>query len=102
MRGSRASLSSPPIGQSLRVTGASEFTTSDGVVIRFACSGAGPPLYLCHGGPLGDRRDLSAQVAVLQDRFTLVSHGYRGSGASSIAPASTYDFEHLADDLDEL
>jgi proline iminopeptidase len=64
--------------------------------------GTGPPLYLCHGGPLGDRRGMAAQVAVLQDRFTLVSHDYRGSGASSTAPASTYDFEHLADDLDEL
>jgi proline iminopeptidase len=86
----------------VRVREASEFTTSDGVVIRFACLGAGPPLYLCHGGPLGDRRGLTAQIAALQDRFTLVSHDYRGSGASSTAPASTYDFEHLADDLDEL
>jgi pimeloyl-ACP methyl ester carboxylesterase len=43
-----------------------------------------------------------AQIAALQDRFTLVSHDYRGSGASSTASASTYDFEHLADDLDEL
>lgn len=80
----------------------SEFTTSDGVAIRFACSGTGPPLYLCHGGPIGDRRGLAAQVAALHDRFTLVSHDYRGSGASSTAAASTYDFEHLADDLDEL
>ena len=76
--------------------------TSDGVVIRFACVGAGRPLYLCHGGPMGDRRGLAAQVGALQDRFTLVSHDYRGSGASSTAPSSTYDFEHLADDLDEL
>jgi pimeloyl-ACP methyl ester carboxylesterase len=51
---------------------------------------------------MGDRRGLAAQVAALRDRFTLVSHDYRGSGASATAPASTYDFEHLADDLDEL
>ena len=80
----------------------SEFTTSDGVVIRFACLGAGPPLYLCQGGPLGDRRGLLAQIAPVQDRYTLVSHDYRGTGASSTAPASTYRFEQLADDLDEL
>ena len=86
----------------MRVPQVSEFTTSDGVAIRFACSGTGPPLYLCHGGPLGDRRGLAAQVSALHDRFTLVSHDYRGSGASSSATASTYDFEHLADDLDAL
>ena len=80
----------------------SEFMTSDGVAISFACLGTGPPLYLCHGGPIGDRRGLVAQVAALQDRYTLVSHDYRGSGASSTANASTYDFEHLADDLDQL
>lgn len=91
-----------PNGQSACVREASEFTTSDGVAIRFACLGTGPPLYLCQGGPLGDRRGLAAQIAAVQDRFTLVSHDYRGSGASSTAPASTYDFEHLADDLDEL
>jgi pimeloyl-ACP methyl ester carboxylesterase len=89
-------------GQSVRVPETSEFTTSDGVVIRFACLGTGRPLYLCHGGPLGDRRGMAAQVAALRDRFTLVSYDYRGSGASSTAPSSTYDFEHLADDLDEL
>jgi pimeloyl-ACP methyl ester carboxylesterase len=89
-------------GQSVRVPETSEFTTSDGVVIRFAYLGTGAPLYLCHGGPLGDRRGMAAQVAPLRDRFTLVSYDYRGSGASSTAPTSTYDFEHLADDLDEL
>jgi proline iminopeptidase len=57
---------------------------------------------LCHGGPIGDRRGLVAEVAALPDRFTLVSHDYRGSDASSTAAASTYDFVHLADDLDEL
>ena len=45
---------------------------------------------------------MAAQVSALRDRFTLVSYDYRGSGASSTAHASTYDFEHLADDLDEL
>jgi proline iminopeptidase len=89
-------------GQSACVPETSEFATSDGVAIRFACLGTGRPLYLCHGGPMGDRRDMAAQVAALQDRFMVVSHDYRGSGASSNAPASTYDFEHLADDLDEL
>jgi proline iminopeptidase len=81
---------------------ASQFTTSDGVVIGFEWRGTGDPLYLCHGGPLGHRRGLADEVAALQDDFTLVSHDYRGSGASSTAPTSTYDFEHIADDLDEL
>ena len=80
----------------------SEFTTSDGVVIRFTSSGTGDPLYLCHGGPLGDRQELAGEIMALRDHFTLVSHDYRGSGESSTAPSSTYDFEHLADDLDAL
>jgi pimeloyl-ACP methyl ester carboxylesterase len=68
-----------PNGQSVRVPETSEFTTSDGVVIRFACLGTGRPLYLCHGGPLGDRRGMAAQVAALRDRFTLLSYDYRGA-----------------------
>jgi pimeloyl-ACP methyl ester carboxylesterase len=76
--------------------------TSDGVAIHFVRFGSGRPVYLCHGGPLADYHGLAGQVAPLHDRFTLVSHDYRGSAASSNAPESTYDFEHRADDLDEL
>src|SRR5436190_17316026 len=72
-----------PSGQSGRMPPVSEFTTSDGVAISFACVGTGPPLYLCHGGPIGDRHGLVAQVAALAGRHMLVSHDYRGSGASS-------------------
>jgi len=89
-------------GHSACVRETSEFTTSDGVAIRYACFGSGRPLYLCHGGPLADYGGLAGKIAPLRDRFTLVSHDYRGSGASATAPESTYDFEHRADDLDEL
>jgi pimeloyl-ACP methyl ester carboxylesterase len=51
---------------------------------------------------LGDRRGLEGQAEALGDRFTMVSHDYRGSGASAAAPTSSYDFEHLADDVDQL
>src|SRR5260221_12322015 len=82
--------------------GASEFTTGDGVAIRYSCSGKGPRVYLCQGGPLGDSSGIAAELSPLADEFTLVAHDYRGSGASERAAPDTYDFEHLADDLDQL
>jgi pimeloyl-ACP methyl ester carboxylesterase len=45
---------------------------------------------------------LAHDIADLQDQFTLVFHDYRGSGSSAVAPRETYDFEHLADDLEQL
>jgi proline iminopeptidase len=80
----------------------SEFTTADGVTLRFWCHGSGPPLYVCHGGPRGDHSYLAREIAPLGDEVTLVFHDYRGSGASDRAAPDSYTFAQLADDIDEL
>jgi pimeloyl-ACP methyl ester carboxylesterase len=82
--------------------GGSEFMTTDGVAIRFACRGTGRRVYVCHGGPLGTYAALADDLAALEGEFTLVFHDYRGSGTSASAVVDTYDFSHLADDLDQL
>ena len=78
------------------------FLTSDGVALAFERRGRGPRIYACHGGPANDFRYLAEDLAALEDAFELVDCDYRGSGRSAPAPADTYRFERLADDLDEL
>lgn len=78
------------------------FTTSDGVEIRYERRGAGRPVYVCHGGPSAVCDTLVGDLARLERSFTLVFYDYRGSGRSASAPANTYRFDRLADDLDEL
>lgn len=78
------------------------FRTSDGVEIRYELRGAGPPVFVCHGGPNNICDTLIADLAPLEDHCTLVFHDYRGSGRSAAAPVDTYRFDQLADDLDEL
>jgi len=78
------------------------FTTSDGIDIRYEVRGKGPPVYVCQGGPSNICDTLIAELTPLENRHRLVFHDYRGSGQSAAAPADTYRFERLADDLDEL
>jgi pimeloyl-ACP methyl ester carboxylesterase len=78
------------------------FLTSDGVRLFYERVGAGPRLYACIGGPNNDHRYLAEDLSPLADEFELVHHDYRGCGQSASAPAETYTFERLADDLDEL
>lgn len=78
------------------------FQTSDGIEIRYECRGAGPALFVCQGGPNNVCDTLIADLAPLTNTYTLIFHDYRGSGQSATAPAATYRFERLADDLDEL
>ncbi len=78
------------------------FATSDGIEIRFETRGAGPVVYVFHGGPSNVCDTLIADLARLEDSFTLVFHDYRGSGRSAAAPAATYRFDRVADDVDEL
>jgi pimeloyl-ACP methyl ester carboxylesterase len=78
------------------------FTTSDGIEMRFERRGNGPPVYVCQGGPNNVCDTLIADLAPLADSHMLVFHDYRGSGESATAPSSTYRFDRLADDLDEL
>lgn len=59
-------------------------------------------LFACQGGPANISDTLAATLAPLQASHTIVYHDYRGSGRSAAAPADTYTFERLADDLDEL
>ncbi len=84
------------------------FTTSDGIELRYECRGNGSPVYVCQGGPnnvcdslIADLADL-ADLAGLADSYMLIFHDYRGSGDSATAPATSYRFDRLADDLDEL
>ena len=80
-----------------------EFTTSDGIRVFYKLTGRGPRrLYVCVGGPAGDHRYLAEDLAPLEDEFELVHHDYRGSGQSASAPAATYTWDRIADDLDEL
>lgn len=78
------------------------FTTSDGVGLRYEVRGEGPPVFVCHGGPSNICDTLIDDLAPLERSSTLVFHDYRGSGDSQTAPPSTYTFERLSDDLDEL
>lgn len=78
------------------------FTTSDAVELRYEQRGTGHPVYVCQGGPNNVCDTLIADLAPLEETHTLVFHDYRGSGRSAGAPATTYEFERLADDLDEL
>jgi pimeloyl-ACP methyl ester carboxylesterase len=78
------------------------FESSDGVEIRYEQTGAGPPVFVCQGGPNNVCDTLIRDLAPLGDSCTLVFHDYRGSGRSAHADPSTYTFERLADDLDEL
>ncbi len=79
-----------------------EFVTADGVSIRYCLRGSGPPVYFCHGGPFSSYEVLAADLQPLEEDFTLVLHDYRGSGRSGTASPDTYDFSHLADDLEQL
>jgi proline iminopeptidase len=45
---------------------------------------------------------LADALAPLEDAYTLVYHDYRGSGRSTIAPTTTYTYERIAADLEEL
>jgi pimeloyl-ACP methyl ester carboxylesterase len=79
------------------------FTTSDGVEIRYEVRGSsGPVVFGCQGGPNNICDTLMKDLAPLESSCTFVFHDYRGSGKSAEAPADSYRFERLADDLDEL
>ena len=78
------------------------FHTADGVELRYERRGSGPPVYVCHGGPNNICDTLIKDLAPLEEHFTLVFHDYRGSGQSANAPADTYRFTRLGEDLDEL
>ena len=80
----------------------STFTSADGIPISYCLRDNGSPVYFCHGGPFGRYDLFVSDLQPLEDDFTLVFHDYRGSGRSGSAPPDTYDFDHLAQDLEQL
>lgn len=82
--------------------GVPSFRTSDGVRIRYERHGDGPAIFVCQGGPNNICDTLIRDLAPLTATHTLIFHDYRGSGRSASAPADSYRFDQLADDLDEL
>jgi proline iminopeptidase len=78
------------------------FVTSDGVQVFYDRVGSGPRIYALVGGPASDHRYLAEDLAPLANEFELVHHDYRGSGKSQSAPAETYNWDRIAEDLDEL
>ncbi len=76
--------------------------TSDGVQLFYDRVGNGPRIYALVGGPANDHRYLAEDLEPLANEFEVVHHDYRGSGKSQSAPAATYTWERIADDLDEL
>jgi proline iminopeptidase len=59
-------------------------------------------VFACQGGPANDADHLATSLERLEDSFSIVYHDYRGSGGSGTASPSTYTFEQMADDLNEL
>jgi pimeloyl-ACP methyl ester carboxylesterase len=78
------------------------FVSSDGVALAFERRGAGPRVYVCHGGPANDHRYIADDLDALTERCEFVFWDYRGSGASDDADSSSYTLERFARDLDEL
>jgi proline iminopeptidase len=78
------------------------FVSSDGVSIAFDQRGAGPRVYVCHGGPANDHRYIADDLDALTEHFEFVFWDYRGSGASGNADSSSYTLDRFAHDLDEL
>src|SRR5690242_4894004 len=78
--------------------------TRDGAEIFLTTSGRGRRVYVLNGGPANDHRYLADDLARFGDEcgYEFVLHDYRGSGQSPPAPAATYTFAQLADDLDAL
>lgn len=70
----------------------------DGTVLAYRRWGAGPPVYLIHGGPGGSGAYWPDAVPWLGDRHTVFAIDLRGHGASSRTPP--YRLAQLARDLD--
>jgi proline iminopeptidase len=79
-----------------------DFSTTDGVRVAYELLGSGPPLDVCHGGPFQTVELVKQDYAPLSHRRSLIYSDYRGSGRSGSAPAGTYSFARMADDLDQL
>lgn len=70
---------------------------TNGIHIRYAVAGAGPPVVLLHGFP-ETGRTWAPLMRRIGDRFTLVAPDLRGFGGSD-RPRDGYDIETLADDV---
>jgi pimeloyl-ACP methyl ester carboxylesterase len=70
--------------------------SEDGTAIAFDRVGEGPPIVLVLGA-FNDRATGAPLVAVLQDRFSIVTYDRRGRGDSGDTPP--YDVEREVEDL---
>ena len=98
----RVAFGSPVSAAVLDLHEVGHFETSDDVRLRYYLRGNGPPVLACQGGPANISDTLADALAPLEDAYTLIYHDYRGSGGSSIAPSTTYTYERIAEDLEEL
>ena len=76
-----------------------EFTTSDGVTLRYIEAGDGPTLLMLHGWSQGAAL-FKHQIAGLSDRYRVIAPDMRGHGLSD-KPDFGYRISRLAADLDE-
>jgi pimeloyl-ACP methyl ester carboxylesterase len=77
------------------------FSASDGVQLRCAVIGEGPPIILCHGFP-DHWRGWAPQIRRLSHRFKVIAPDGRGCGASdSAGELAGYRLEQLVDDVSQ-
>jgi pimeloyl-ACP methyl ester carboxylesterase len=69
--------------------------SSDGVAIAYERRGAGPRMYVCHGGPANDHRYIADDLDALTERFEFVFCDYRGSDVSDNADSLSYTLDRF-------
>lgn len=76
-------------------------TTSDDVTLHYTDEGQGRPVVLSHGWPLSGEAFAANEAALVDAGYRVIRYDRRGFGQSD-KPASGYDYDTLADDLDAL
>jgi non-heme chloroperoxidase len=71
------------------------------IEIHYEDQGAGQPVVLIHGFPLGGRSWEKQTVALLEAGYRVITYDRRGFGQSS-QPTTGYDYDTFAADLDRL
>jgi len=78
----------------------SETLSVNGVTLNYVVLGAGPPLYLLHGG-MESRKSLENQIPVLADHFTIVAMDSRKQGRSG-ASSEQISYQLMSKDVSGL
>jgi pimeloyl-ACP methyl ester carboxylesterase len=74
---------------------------SGAIDLYYEDHGSGKPVVLIHGYPLSGRSWERQTLALLREGYRVVTYDRRGFGKSS-QPATGYDYDTFADDLDKL